>query len=255
MQRETTMSGEFSGKRVLVTGGSRGIGRATVLEFARRGANVAFTYARSADSAEAVRAEAETFGVNSRAYQSDVADFEASRQLVGDVKEALGGIDVLVNNAGIVRDKLILQMTEEDWDEVVRTNLKGVFNVTKHTAALMVKQRKGRIVNIGSISGVAGFAGQTNYAASKAALGGFTKSLANELGRRNVTCVTLALGIVETEMTSGLPEEYLSRMVERVALRRAASTPEMARIVANFASDEMEYVNGQVILVDGGTGI
>ncbi len=249
------MSGDFSGKRVLVTGGSRGIGRATVLEFARRGANVAFTYARNADSAEAVRAEAGALGVTCVAYASDVADFEAAKKLVADVKEAFGGIDVLVNNAGIVRDKLILQMTESDWDEVMQTNLKGVFNVTKHAAGVMVKQRKGRVVNIGSISGVAGFAGQTNYAASKAALGGFTKSLANELGRRNVTCVTLALGVVETDMTSGLNEEYLAKMVERVALRRPASTAEIARIIANFASDEMEYVNGQVVIVDGGTGI
>ena len=249
------MSGDFSGKRVLVTGGSRGIGRATVLEFARRGANVAFTYARNAESAEVVRAEAEALGVTCTAYQSDVSDFEAAKKLVADVKEAFGGIDVLVNNAGIVRDKLILQMTESDWDEVMHTNLKGVFNVTKHVAGVMVKQRKGRVVNIGSISGVAGFAGQTNYAASKAALGGFTKSLANELGRRNVTCVTLALGVVETDMTNELAEEYLAKMVERVALRRPASAAEIARIIANFASDEMEYVNGQVVLVDGGTGI
>ena len=249
------MSGDFNGKRVLVTGGSRGIGRATVLEFARRGANVAFTYARSAESAEAVRIEAENFGITCLAYSSDVSDFEAAKALVASVKEALGGIDVLVNNAGIVRDKLILQMTETDWDDVIQTNLKGVFNVTKHAAGLMVKQKKGRIVNIGSISGVAGFAGQTNYAASKAALGGFTKSLANELGRRNVTCVTLALGVVETEMTSALAEEYFAKMVERVALRRPASAVEIARIIANFASDEMEYVNGQVVLVDGGTGI
>ena len=184
-----------------------------------------------------------------------MSDFEAAKKLVADVKAAFGGIDVLVNNAGIVRDKLILQMTESDWDEVMNTNLKGVFNVTKHVAGVMVKQRKGRVVNIGSISGVAGFAGQTNYAASKAALGGFTKSLANELGRRNVTCVTLALGVVETDMTSELAEEYLAKMVERVALRRPASSAEIARIVANFASDEMEYVNGQVVLVDGGTGI
>lgn len=249
------MSGDFSGKRVLVTGGSRGIGRATVLEFARRGANVAFTYARNAESAEVVRSEAEALGVTCTAHQSDVSDFEAAKKLVADVKEAFGGIDVLVNNAGIVRDKLILQMTESDWDEVMQTNLKGVFNVTKHVAGVMVKQRKGRVVNIGSISGAAGFAGQTNYAASKAALGGFTKSLANELGRRNVTCVTLALGVVETDMTSELAEEYLAKMVERVALRRPASAAEIARIIANFASDEMEYVNGQVILVDGGTGI
>jgi len=246
------MSGQLSGKRALLTGGSRGIGKATVLELARRGADVAFTYSRSAESAEAVRAEAEAMGVKALAFQSDVTDFEAAKALVASVKEAFGGVDVLVNNAGIVRDKLILQMSESDWDDVMGTNLKGVFNVTKHVVQLMVKQRKGRVVNIGSISGIAGFPGQSNYAASKAALGGFTKSLANELGRRNVSAVTLALGFVETEMTATLPEEYIAKMVERVALRRPAKTEEIARIVATFCSDEMEYVNGQTIVVDGG---
>ncbi len=249
------MTGQLSGKRALLTGGSRGIGKATVLELARRGADVAFTYGRSAESAEAVRAEAETLGVKVVAFQSDVTSFEAAKQVVTDTKDALGGIDILVNNAGIIRDKLIIQMSESDWDEVIATNLKGVFNVTKHAVQLMMKQRKGRVINIGSISGIAGFAGQSNYAATKAALGGFTKSLANELGRRNVSSVTLALGIVETEMTAGLPEEYVAKMIDRVALKRAASAEEIARIIATFCADEMEYVNGQVILVDGGTGI
>lgn len=249
------MSGELSGKRALVTGGSRGIGRATVLELARRGADVAFTYSRSAEGAEAVRAEAEALGIKAIALQSDVANFDATREMVDAVKSELGGIDILVNNAGITRDKLILQMSEADWDAVVDTNLKGVFNVTKHAAAVMVKQRKGRIVDIGSISGSSGLPGQANYAASKAALGGFTKSLANELGRRNVSCVTLALGFVETEMTAKLPEDYLAKMVERIALRRPASTEEMARIIATFCDDSLEYVNGQVIIVDGGGSV
>jgi 3-oxoacyl-[acyl-carrier protein] reductase len=246
------MSNEMSGKRILVTGGSRGIGKATVLEFARRGADVAFSYGKSAEAAEAVRREAEALGVKALAFASDVASFQAARDLVESVKAELGGIDVLVNNAGVTRDKLILQMTEEDFDAVVDTNLKGVFNVTKHAVAVMVRQRKGRIVNIGSISGVTGLPGQANYAASKAALTGLTKSLANELGRRNVTAVTLALGFVETEMTAELPEEYVAKMVERVALKRPATTDEIAHIVATFASDEMVYVNGQTIVVDGG---
>jgi 3-oxoacyl-[acyl-carrier protein] reductase len=246
------MSGDLTGKRALVTGGSRGIGRATVLELARRGADVAFTYTRSAESAEAVRAEAEAFGHRALAVQSDVTSFEAARALVDEVKAAFGGIDVLVNNAGITRDKLLLQMGEADWDAVVDTNLKGVFNVTKHAIGLMVKQRKGRVVNIGSISGLVGLPGQANYAASKAALGGFTKSLANELGRRNISSVTLALGLVQTEMTAELKEEYVAGLVERVALRRMATPEEMARIIATFCGDEMEYVNGQVIVVDGG---
>jgi 3-oxoacyl-[acyl-carrier protein] reductase len=214
---------------------------------------VAFSYGRSAESAEAVRAEAEALGVKALAFQSDVASFDAAKELVAAVKEGLGGLDILVNNAGVTRDKLILQMSAEDFDAVVDTNLKGVFNVTKHAVGLMVKQRKGRVINIGSISGIAGFPGQTNYAASKAALSGFTRSLANELGRRNVTCVTLALGFVETEMTGKLPEEYVASMIERVALKRAAKAEEIARIVATFAHDDMEYVNGQTIVVDGGT--
>jgi 3-oxoacyl-[acyl-carrier protein] reductase len=247
------MTTNLAGKRALVTGGSRGIGRATVLELARRGADVAFSYGRSAESAEAVRAEAEALGVKALAFQSDVASFDAAKELVAAVKEGLGGLDILVNNAGVTRDKLILQMSAEDFDAVVDTNLKGVFNVTKHAVGLMVKQRKGRVINIGSISGIAGFPGQTNYAASKAALSGFTRSLANELGRRNVTCVTLALGFVETEMTGKLPEEYVASMIDRVALKRAAKAEEIARIVATFAHDDMEYVNGQTIVVDGGT--
>lgn len=249
------MSSYLSGKRALITGGSRGIGRATVLEFARAGASVAFTYKGSADSANVVRSEAESLGATTVAIQSDVSDFAAAKSLVEQTKAALGGIDILVNNAGITRDKLLMQMAESDWDDVMGTNLKGVFNVTRHAIPLMVKQRKGRVINIGSISGIAGFPGQTNYAASKAALEGFTKSLANELGRRNITSVTLALGIVATDMTATLPEEYVSSLVEKIALKRPASPDEIARIIGRFASDEFEYINGQVILVDGGTGM
>ena len=246
------MSGELAGRRALVTGASRGIGRAIALELARRGADVALSYGRSVEQAEAVRAEIEGLGVRVAAFQSNVADFEAARQLVTDAIAALGGVDILVNNAGVTRDKLILQMTESDWDAVVDTNLKGVFNVTKHAAHSMIKQRRGRIINIGSISGTVGLAGQTNYSASKAGLVGFTKALAKEIGRRNVTCNTLALGIVTTEMTAALGEEYMARMVEHVALRRLASPEEIARIVAFFCSDDAAYITGQVITIDGG---
>jgi len=242
-------------KRALVTGASRGIGRAIAVELARHGAHVAFSYGRSAEQADAVRAEIEEVGVKVAAFQSNVADFAAAKQLVADATSALGGIDIVVNNAGITRDKLILQMSEEDWDSVIDTNLKGVFNVTKHVARQMAKQQGGRILNIGSISGTTGLPGQTNYSASKAGLVGFTKALAKELGRRNVTVNTLALGIVETEMSSALGDEMLAKMREQIPLRRFASPEEIARIVAYFCGDDVSYITGQVITIDGGVAM
>jgi 3-oxoacyl-[acyl-carrier protein] reductase len=246
------MSETLKDKRALVTGASRGIGRAIVVELARRGADVAFSFGRNAEQAEAVRVEIAELGRTAAAFQSDVSSFDASKQLVADALSALGGIDILVNNAGITRDKLILQMSEEDWDTVVDTNLKGVFNVTKHVARHMAKQHGGRIVNIGSISGSVGLPGQTNYSASKAGLVGFTKALAKELGRRNVTVNTLALGIVETEMSATIGEDNLAKLVEEIPLRRFASAGEIARIVAFFCGEDVGYVTGQVITIDGG---
>jgi 3-oxoacyl-[acyl-carrier protein] reductase len=239
-------------KRALVTGASRGIGRAIAIELARNGADVAFSFGKSAEQAEEVRAAIESTGRKAFAFQSNVADFNAAKQLVSDASTALGGIDVLVNNAGITKDKLILQMSEADWDAVIDTNLKGAFNVTKHVARQMAKQHGGRIVNIGSISGSSGLPGQTNYSASKAGLVGFTKALAKELGRRSVTVNTLALGIVETEMSSALGEELLGKMKEEIPLRRFASTEEIARIVAFFCGDDVAYITGQVVTIDGG---
>jgi 3-oxoacyl-[acyl-carrier protein] reductase len=243
---------DLQGKRALVTGGSRGIGRAIVMELAAAGADVAFSYGKSVGQAEEVCEAAGAGGRRILAFQSDVTSFEAARQLAVDTKEALGGIDILVNNAGITRDKLILQMTEQDWDGVIDTNLKGVFNVTRHVVPIMLKQRHGRILNIGSISGVIGLPGQTNYSASKAGLAGLTKALAKEVGRRNITCNTLAVGFVETEMTAALGEEYLGKMVEQIPIHRPAKPAEIARIVAIFCTDATEYINGQVIAVDGG---
>jgi 3-oxoacyl-[acyl-carrier protein] reductase len=246
------MNDLLSGKRALVTGASRGIGRAIAIELARRGADVAFSFGRNAEQAEGVRSEIAELGRKAAAFQSDVASFEAAKQLVADATSTLGGIDILVNNAGITRDKLILQMSEEDWDAVIDTNLKGVFNVTKHVARQMAKQHGGRILNIGSISGSIGLPGQTNYSASKAGLVGFTRALAKELGRRSVTVNTLALGIVETEMSATIGEENLAKLVEEIPLRRFASPDEIARIVAFFCSDDVAYVTGQVITIDGG---
>lgn len=249
------MTEELKGKKALVTGASRGIGRAIALELARRGADVAFSYGRSAEQAEQVRREIEGLGAKAVAFQSDVTSFEASKKLVADAVEALGGLDVLINNAGVTRDKLILQMSEEDWDTVVDTNLKGVFNVTKHVAAYMIKKRTGRVINIGSISGSVGLPGQTNYSASKAGLSGFTKALAKEIGRRNVTVNTLALGVVETEMSAALGDEYLEKLKETIALRRFAKPEEIARIVAFFCSDDAAYITGQVVTIDGGVAM
>jgi 3-oxoacyl-[acyl-carrier protein] reductase len=246
------MTEMLAGKKALVTGASRGIGRAIAVELARRGADVAFSYGRSADQADAVRDEIAALGRKAAAFQSDVSSFAAAKQLVADANAALGGIDILVNNAGITRDKLILQMSEEDWDAVLDTNLKGVFNVTKHVARQMAKQHGGRIVNVGSVSGSIGLPGQTNYSASKAGLVGFTKALAKELGRRGVTVNTLALGIVETEMSAALGDENLAKMVEQIPLRRFASAEEVARIVAFFCGDDVAYITGQVVTVDGG---
>jgi 3-oxoacyl-[acyl-carrier protein] reductase len=246
------MTEMLGGKKALVTGASRGIGRAIAVELARRGADVAFSYGRSADQADAVRDEIAALGRKAAAFQSDVSSFAAAKQLVADANAALGGIDILVNNAGITRDKLILQMSEEDWDAVLDTNLKGVFNVTKHVARQMAKQHGGRIVNVGSVSGSIGLPGQTNYSASKAGLVGFTKALAKELGRRGVTVNTLALGIVETEMSAALGDENLAKMVEQIPLRRFASAEEVARIVAFFCGDDVAYITGQVVTVDGG---
>lgn len=246
---------EFEGKSAIVTGGSRGIGRAIVKELAGRGARVAFSYSSNREKAEALVGEIEAEGGKALAFQADVVDAAAAEKMVQEVKAAFGSVDFLVNNAGITRDGLIMRMSEADWDAVIDTNLKGVFNVTKPAVAIMVRQRKGAIVNISSISGVVGMAGQTNYSASKAGLIGFTKALAKEVAKRNVTVNALALGLIETDMTSVLAEEYKQKMIESIPLGRYGSVKEVGEIVAFLLSDSAQYITGQVIQADGGLAI
>lgn len=248
------MSG-FEGKAAIVTGGSRGIGRAIVEELARRGASVAFSYSSNREKADALASEITEAGGRALAFQADVTNAAAAEQMVKAVKSEFGSVDYLVNNAGITRDKLILMMSEDDWDAVVDTNLKGVFNVTKPAVSVMVRQRRGSILNISSISGIVGMAGQTNYSASKAGLIGFTKALAKEVGKRNITVNALALGLVETDMTAGLADEYRQKMIEQIPLGRYGDVGEVARIATFLLSDDARYITGQVIQADGGLAI
>ncbi|MCM3870137.1 MAG: 3-oxoacyl-[acyl-carrier-protein] reductase [Pyrinomonadaceae bacterium] len=246
----------FGGRAAIVTGATRGIGRAIALELARRGADVAFNYAKSAEAAESLTKELEALGVRSLASQCDVGNTEAAAEMVKQVKEAFGRIDFLVNNAGVTRDNLILRMKENDWDEVMDTNLKGAWNFAKAALRVMLRQEAGgSILNISSISGSVGMPGQSNYSASKAGMIGLTKALAKEVASRKVTVNALALGMVSTDMAGALDETYRAKILEQIPLGRFGEADEIARIACFLLSDDARYITGQVIQVDGGLAI
>ena len=240
------------GKTAIVTGGSRGIGKAIVLELAKHGANVVFSYHSSEAKAMELVKEIEGIGAHSLAVKSDAASFLAAKELCDATVAKFAKIDILVNNAGITRDTLLMRMSEEQWDEVIDNNLKSAFNLTKHASAIMLKQRKGSIVNITSIVGLKGQAGQVNYSASKAGIIGLTKSVADELGSRNIRCNAIAPGFIQTEMTDELPEDLKKRYLDQIPLKRFASADEVAKVVVFLASDMSSYVTGQIIGVCGG---
>lgn len=242
----------LEGKVVLVTGATRGIGKAVATTCAAHGAHVAFTFASSVEKAKSLEAELHSAGVKAKGFQSDAADFEAAQQLVADVIAEMGTVDILVNNAGITRDGLLMRMNEEQWDEVIRTNLKSVFNLTKAVMRTMLKARSGSIINMSSVVGVKGNAGQANYAASKAGILGFTKSVALEIGSRNVRCNAIAPGFIETEMTDALDEATVQQWRDAIPLKRGGTPEDVANLCVFLASDMSAYITGQTIQVDGG---
>lgn len=242
----------LQGKTALITGASKGIGRGIAITLAQHGANVAFTYLSSVEKGLALERELQQFGVKAKGYRSDAADMKAAEELVNGVVAEFGALDIVINNAGITRDGLLMRMTEENFNEVIRTNLNSVFNITKACQRQMLKQRSGSIINISSVVGVKGNAGQANYAASKAGIIGFTKSIALELGSRNIRCNAIAPGFIETEMTAVLAEETVKQWREAIPLKRGGTPEDVANAVVFLASDMSAYITGQVLNVDGG---
>ena len=239
-------------KTAIITGASRGIGRGIALVFARQGANIAFTYSSSVDSAKELENELNSIGIKAKGYQSNAASFIDSQQLADVVLEEFGSIDILVNNAGITKDNLLMRMGEEDFDSVIEVNLKSVFNMTKAVQRTMLKQRKGSIINMSSVVGVKGNAGQTNYAASKAGIIGFSKSVALELGSRNIRSNVIAPGFIETEMTAKLDEDKVAEWRSAIPLKRGGNPEDIANACVFLASDLSAYITGQTLNVDGG---
>lgn len=238
-------------KVALITGGSRGIGAGIARRFAEQGATVAFTYRSSAEQALAIEKELQDMGVEAKAFQSDASSFAEAEKLVNDVLEAFGKIDILINNAGITQDTLMLRMKEEQWDKVMEVNLKSVFNLTKHVMRPMMKNRGGSIINMSSIVGVTGNAGQANYAASKAGIIGFTKSIAKEVGSRNIRCNAIAPGFIETDMTDALDDKVKEAYLTNIPMKRLGKAEEVADVCVFLGSDMAGYVSGQTISVCG----
>ena len=244
--------GLLDGKVALVTGGSRGIGKAIALKFASEGADVVFTYLSNKAAAEQTEQELGQFGHRVKAYASDASSFESAHELVKQVIEDFSRIDILVNNAGITRDTLLMRMTEQQWDEVLNGNLKSAFNFTHAVVPLMARQRAGSIISLSSVVGIAGNAGQSNYAASKAGIIALSTSVAKEMGSRNVRCNCIAPGFIDTDMTSSLPEELRKEWAKTIPLRRCGTPEEVANVALFLASDLLSYVTGQVIHCCGG---
>ena len=238
-------------KTALITGAARGIGKQIAITFAKEGCNVAFTDIEINDEARQTLAELQSYGVQARAYASNAADYEASHQVVEQVMADFGKIDILVNNAGITRDTLLMRMTEKQWDDVMQVNLKSVFNFTHAVTPIMLRQRSGSVISLSSIVGLNGNAGQANYAASKAGIIAFTKSVAKELGARGIRANAIAPGFIMTEMTAALSEETLKQFVSLIPMKRGGTTEEVAKVALFLASDLSSYVSGQVIQVNG----
>jgi 3-oxoacyl-[acyl-carrier protein] reductase len=241
----------LEGKVALVTGASRGIGKAIAIELAKQGAKVAFTYLSSVEKGQALEAELTALGTQAKGYRSDASKYDEAEKLVADVLADLGALDVVVNNAGITQDGLLMRMTEEQWDKVIEVNLKSVFNLTKAATKPMMKARSGSIINLSSVVGVRGNAGQANYAASKAGIIGFSKSVAIELGSRNIRCNVIAPGFIETEMTGHLDEKVVAEWAAAIPMKRAGKAEEIASVVTFLASDMSSYISGQVLEVNG----
>jgi len=242
----------LQGKTAIITGASRGIGKGIAITFAQQGANIAFTYLSSDEKAKALQDELCAYGVVAKGFKSDASDYDAAQLLVEQVLNSFGSIDILVNNAGITKDNLLMRMTEEDYDLVMKVNMKSIFNLTKAILKPMLKQRSGSIINMSSVVGVKGNAGQTNYSASKAAIIGFSKSTALELGSRNIRCNVIAPGFIETEMTAKLDENVVKGWVDNIPLKRGGTPEDIANATVFLASDMSSYISGQVLNVCGG---
>lgn len=242
----------LEGKTALITGASKGIGRKIAEEFAKQGANVAFTYLSSVEKGEALEKELQSFGTKVKGYRSDASKFEEADKLINDIVADFGTLDIVVNNAGITKDGLLMRMSEENWDDVINVNLKSIFNVTKAASKIMMKNRKGVFINMSSVVGVQGNAGQANYSASKAGIIGFSKSIAKELGSRNIRCNVVAPGFIRTEMTDVLDPKVVEGWAQAIPLKRAGEAEDVANVCVFLASDMSAYVTGQVLPVCGG---